>query len=203
MIPDAMERAGFQAVIRRIGLWRALGVGLRVSRAQSRGEPFAEFPPAEDDRERGTRTQAAGAILLYRALRDAGVAEAIDVVSDAVEAGALVFLGRTLGPIRRAELSSLDDAARDAWVRDRAGRFPNATMVFEQVDAEAVRFRVSACRFVSLCAEVGHPELAPLFCRGDATFFGGVEPNVRLERPHTLAEGGPDCPFGLVWVEDA
>ena len=49
---------------------------------------------------------------------------------------------------------------------------------------------VVSCRFVTLCEQVGAPELAPLFCAADLAYF--VEGPIRLERPKTLA-GGDDC----------
>ncbi len=51
-----------------------------------------------------------------------------------------------------------------------------------------------------LCAAAGVPELAPVFCAGDAHFFGTVEPDVLLERPQMIAEGAETCRFRLYWA---
>ncbi len=54
---------------------------------------------------------------------------------------------------------------------------------------------------------VGKPGLASFFCAGAGAFLGGDRGGagggsgvgVQLTRPHTLAGGGPDCPFSLRW----
>lgn len=184
-------------MVARLGVLETLRVAVAVARALRRGEPFAHLPPAHDARERDSRAQAAPALVLYRVLRARGHDDAKAIVGEVVEAAAVVFLRRTLGPIRRADLAAMSEAERERWVRERAARFPNAEPRFESVGPEGVRFRVSACRFVSLSRAAGAPELASVFCRGDAKFFGTVERDVVLERPHTLAEGGPDCPFAI------
>ena len=56
--------------------------------------------------------------------------------------------------------------------------------------------------FVRLCREAKVPELTPVFCAVDASYFGGVEPAVSLERPTTLAQGGPCCDFRLQFVDE-
>jgi hypothetical protein len=60
-----------------------------------------------------------------------------------------------------------------------------------------VKFTISRCRLVELVLQAGKPELAPLFCQGDARFFGSVEPDVELLRPDTIARGGASCPFTI------
>jgi Amt family ammonium transporter len=49
--------------------------------------------------------------------------------------------------------------------------------------------------------EAGVPELAPVFCKGDARFFGTVEPDVELIRPTMIATGGARCDFTLRFAE--
>lgn len=200
---DAPSRAALRVLVRRLGLWRALRVGLAVDRRVRRGEPFAHLPPPHDARERAARAQAGPAFVLYRVLRERGADDALAraTVGDAVSAGAVAFLRRSIGPIRQDRLAAMSDAERARWVERRASRFPNAEPIFEVVGATEVRFRVPACRFVALAREAGHPELAPIFCAGDAHFFGTTQRDVVLERPHTLAEGGPDCPFRLRFVD--
>jgi predicted ArsR family transcriptional regulator len=78
-------------------------------------------------------------------------------------------------------------------------QFFNATMRWDEIGPQCVRFTVTHCRFPELCAAAGEPEVAPLLCKGDAVYFGEVLGSVHLERPHTLAGGGPECPFTLTW----
>ena len=196
---DPVERAAFGALWRRLGLWGAVWVGLAVRRRVKRGEPFAGWTDAEDAKEAGSRAQLGPAVALYRELQARGRTDAREVVAEAVHDGALAFLGATVGPIRRADLEAMDDAGRRTWLEAVGDRFPNATVRWEQTGPDAVRFRVTSCRFVALCRALDVPELAPVFCAGDATFFGSVEPNVTLTRPTTLAEGGDHCLFTLEW----
>lgn len=186
----------------RLGFRDAVRVGLRVQRRAGRGEPFAELPPTDDWREAGSREQAGPAILLYDELRDlVHEAEALSITAEVVEEAAVVFLGRTIGSLRRSDLAPLDEAARRAFVEERGRRFPNATLTWDEVSPSRVRFTVHACRLVELVVQAGRPELAPLFCQGDARFFGTVEPDVELLRPETIAGGGAACPFTIQFKE--
>lgn len=200
---DSGSWSAVKVLAHRLGVLETLRVGVMVARALRRGEPFAHLGPPTDARDRESRAQAAPALALYRALRARGRSDAREIVAEVVEAAAVVFLARTIGPIRRATLAAMSEPERERWVRERAARFPNAEPTFDAVGPEGVRFRVSACRFVALCHAAGAPELAPVFCRGDARYFGTVEPDVVLERPHTLAEGGPDCPFTIRFRDPA
>jgi hypothetical protein len=184
-------------LVRRLGPLRAARVALDVAARRLRGEPFAHLPPAVDPRERTSRAQAAPVFVVYRALAALGVDDAAAITGELLELGAIRFLRKSIGPIRRADLAAMSEPRRRAWVDERARRFPNAVPRFDAVGPDEVRFTITACRFVSLAREAGHPELAPLFCRGDKRYFGSVERGVELIRPHTLAEGGPDCPFTI------
>ena len=43
--------------------------------------------------------------------------------------------------------------------------------------------------------------MAPMFCEGDRTFFDKHQPDITLERPQTLSQGGALCDFQFTWVE--
>jgi hypothetical protein len=196
--PDPRSPLAIPALlIRRLGPLTTLRVAFDVTRRLARGEPFSHLPPPETPRERQSRAQAAPVFLLYRALTALQVRDATSLVADLVELGAIAFLTKSIGPIRKHDLARMSEPERQRWVQTRAARFPNAEPVFHVVSPTEVRFTVPACRFVTLAQAAGHPELAPLFCRGDARYFGSVERGVALIRPHTLASGGPDCPFTI------
>jgi len=200
---DAIDRVALRVLVRRLGLLRALRAGVAVQWRTARGEPFADLPPAEGFAETGSRAQAGPAIVLYRVLaqrHDPSVA--LQITGEVIEEAALVFLRQSLGFIERDEVTGLDDDARRRFAEERAARFPNATLTFDEIGPERVRFTVHRCRLVELVHHAGHPELAPLFCRGDARYFGEVQPGVRLTRPGTLAQGDPSCPFTLAWEEE-
>lgn len=199
---DAIERAAFRVLVSELGWFGAVRVGLRVRLDAARGRPFGDLPPAVDDKERGSRAQAGPATLLYSALlprmpRD----EALRITGRIVEEGAMVFLGATVGELRREEIARLDDAERRTMLEERLDRFPNATASVEVVEADHVRFLVSRCRLVELVRHAGHPELAPLFCAADGRFFRELPDGVRLDRPTTLADGAEGCPFDLRWMD--
>lgn len=198
MSPDPRSPLAMPALLlRRLGPLTTLRVAAGIVRRHLRGEPFSHLPPADTPRERQSRAQAAPVILLYRALTALGHPSPLALTGELLELGAIAFLAKSLGPIRQADLAAMSEPERQRWVAERAARFPNAEPVFHSVTATEVRFTVHACRFVGLTHTAGHPELAPLFCRGDARYFGQVEPGVTLVRPHTLATGGPECPFTL------
>jgi hypothetical protein len=195
------DLAALRVMLRRLGVGPGLAVALAVTLGKLRGEPFQELPRAADRDERRSREQIGPAILLHRVLRARGLAPepALALVREVVLAAGVVFLGRVLGPLRRADLERLDDAGRLEFARRKGARFFNATVRWDDVRADRVRFTVTACRFPGLCAAVGASALAPLFCEVDAAYFGHVEPGVTLERPATLAAGGAECPFTLRW----
>ena len=162
------------------------------------GRPFAHLEPPADSRERLSRAQAAMAIRLYRALRSTvSDARALQIAGQVIEAGAVQFLGRTLGDLDGPAFAALPLEARKKQALGWIDRFFTATASLDHVTDDEVGFTVSACALVRLCREAGHPELAPAFCRGDALFFASQTPPIELERATTLADGGPGCPFRL------
>lgn len=199
---DAPTRAAFGVLRRRFGWWRALRIGLAIERRRAAGRPFAHLPAPRDEKDAQSRDQIGPAILLFGALVERyDDSTAIEVTAAVVETAAIAFLEQTVGPLRREHLAAMSADERDRFVRERMSRFPNAEVRFERIDADEVRFTVTACRFVALCHAAGCPELAPLFCAGDARFFGEVEPDVVLIRETTLAVGGDRCPFVLRYAD--
>jgi hypothetical protein len=198
----AVEWAALRVLMRELGTWRALRIGAAVQLASARGEPFRQLPPPADTAERASRAQAGPAILLYdRLANELGDERALALTAAVVEASALVFLGRSVGPLHRDQLADGSAEARLAFVRERLARFPNATATVDEASADRVRFTVTACHLERLARETGRPALAPLFCAADGRYFGEVQPGVRLDRPTTLAQGGATCPFTLEWED--
>jgi hypothetical protein len=199
--PDPNDRYALPILVRDLGLLGALRVGLRVKRRLGRGEPFEALGPPADANERLSREQIAGAVVLYRELLSVRPpAEALSLTEEVVIAAGVAFLRQMLGTLDRDELERLDEGARAEFARDRAARFFNATMRWDEIGGDRVSFTVTSCHFPRLCAEVGASQLAPMFCRVDAHFFGSVAADVTLIRPQTLATGGTSCPFTLQWA---
>ena len=203
MLPKE-ERVAARILISELGLIDGLRAALRVKKRESAGEPFADLDPPEDDNERLSREQIGPAIVLYRVLHDFVDEErAFEITKDVVIDAAVVFLQKQIGSIERATLASLDEQQREQWVKQKGSKFFNATVTWDEISGERVKFTVTSCTFPRLCAEAGEPHLAPLFCLGDAKFFGTVEENVELDRPHTIAEGAHTCPFHIHWKDEA
>lgn len=199
---DPTERLAIPILLRELGIFRSLRLGGRIRKRKDAGEPFAALEPPASEDERLSREQVGPAILLYQELqRFVDQREAYRITETVVVAGAVLFLGQTIGPLRRAELDAMDQAARDEFVKDRGGRFFNATVRWDQISGKEVAFTVLHCKFPPLCAAAGVPELAPVFCKGDEKFFGTVEPDVRLVRLQTIAGGAENCPFRLQWTD--
>lgn len=198
---DPNERLAAPILVRELGVLGALRIGRAIRRLERTGAPFAELPAAESEQERLSREQIGPAILLYLVLRERfDQARALAITEEIVVEAACVFLRQSIGSLRRAELEALDEDGKQAFVKERGERFFNATVTWDEIGTERVRFTVTHCRFPPLCAAAGVPELAPVFCKGDARFFGTVEPDVELIRPHTIAGGATTCPFTLQWA---
>ena len=197
------ERAGAWVLVREVGVWRALRIGIRIRRQASAGEPFAGAGLPNSPRERSSRAQIGPAILIYRELREYVTAdEAFRITERLAVEGGVRFLRRTIGPLTSETLENLTPAARRAFVRRKGEAFFNAKIKWDKIEEREVHFTVTSCHFPRLCKLAGAPELAPIFCKSDAKFFGTVEPNVSLIRPQTIADGGPCCLFELRWVDD-
>jgi hypothetical protein len=157
---------------------------------------FSALPPAADVRERKSRAQAGVAINIYRVLlKRLPRAEALAAMAPLIEAGAVAFLARLLADMNADSLERGSTEARAMRVRDWLDRFFTATSEVVEVSEARVVFHVHACALVRLVTAAGHPELAPLFCRGDLTFFGLRD--IKLERPVTIARGDAHCRFEL------
>lgn len=201
---DAIEWSAFKTMGREIGWWKAIRLGLALRKKVKAGEPFRSLPPAKNEAEQLSRNQIGPALVLYReAQRWLTQTEAYDLTAAVANTAAVVFLGQMIGPLTQKELGSMNDDQRRAFVEARGKKFFNATMRWDKVEKTDVHFTVTHCTFPGLCKAVGLAELAPIFCKGDAVFFGQVEKNVILNRPKTIAGGDSECIFELSWKADA
>ena len=63
-------------------------------------------------------------------------------------------------------------------------------------DAEHYDYDVKRCRYAEMYTEMGLGEIGHLLsCNRDGTFCEGFDPNITLERKHTIMEGAPCCTF--------
>ena len=192
----------FRQMVRHLGLFKAIKLGATVRRLEKRGAPFEELPEPVDIREEMSRAQIGPALLIYRALRaDFSEARALEITQDIVVASGVVFMRKNLGEFSQKGLSTLDAPQRLQFLNDKSEGFFNATIEWTNTSADKVGFEVHSCHFPTLCAAVGLPEVAPIFCAVDAAFFGSAEPKIELLRPRTLAKGDALCDFTLQWTK--
>ncbi|MCA9532610.1 MAG: L-2-amino-thiazoline-4-carboxylic acid hydrolase [Myxococcales bacterium] len=85
--------------------------------------------------------------------------------------------------------------ARQAFIEALRGRLFNAQLEPAGIEADAVGFDVSACRFVELCAALERPYLASMFCEADSRFFAEHTDLIELRRSRTQARDGAPCDF--------
>lgn len=198
---SAEDRAALRILIDELGLLRGLIAALSTRARHARGEPFCDIAPPEDHREALSRRQIGPAIVLYRVLKNSLAPDrALAITRRVVIDASVAFLRDQVGPIHQQALRNMSAPQRQAWVHQKGHKFFNADLRWDEINADRVRFTVTRCHFPRLCQLVGEPHLAPLFCLGDAKFFGTVEPHVDLSRPHTIAEGAATCPFDLQWT---
>lgn len=184
-------RVSFSQLRRHLGFRRALSVGFQASR---RGDPFAGLEESGDQKDIQSRKQIEPAVNLYlelcsRVERE----EALRVAGDVIRVASIVFLESLMGGLDPVRLRKMNPADRIREITAITDRFPNADGEIVDISTEGFVHRVTFCRFVKLCTDIGLPELAPLFCRGDVAFF--ERGPLALDRPTTLAEGGTSCEF--------
>lgn len=190
---DAMTRAALKAISRELGLCSTLKVGMKIAFLRGTADPFKRFDTPVDEKEARSREQLKPAVLLYRVLlNQSPQAEALRVTREVVQATGRAFLNGILGDLDLHALVASEH--REVTLRERLALIPNANFSL-RFEEDTLHFTVSACRFVGLCHQLGHPELAPLFCSVDDAFFGHDLKGVSLERETTIAEGGHHCPF--------
>ena len=190
-------------------LWQSLSgiqfirVGLSLALTEIRGGPFRELPPPESTKEVLSRRQIGPAIALYQALcKLMPRTNALELCGAIVKESTPLFLERAIGPLNRQKIMEQSETERTNWVHRVSAQFFNATMDFKEISDRAVGFHVNRCLFPELCKRVNVPELAPIFCEGDAHYFGTEIKEVKLTRPLTIARGDSHCDFDLSWKDD-
>ncbi len=190
-----MKWIAIRVLCRRLGCLRGIGVGLRVTWAEARGEPWRRLPSSRSEAEELSRRQIGGAILLYRVLLGPLEGEAYALTREVVLRSSTPWMRYAVG---RFDLTSYRNMSAEnrkvfLWAKTRA--FFNMTISRVHAEEEEAGFVVEACHLPGLCRLAGVPELAPLFCEVDAHYFGGVERDLELDRPRTIASGDPCCDF--------
>ena len=192
-VMNAMTRAALGVMLHELGALEALKLGVSIAFASLTQDPFRSLASTSERAARASRAQLKPAVLTYRCLltrRDPQ--EALRLTELIIQASGRAFLRGVLRGLDIPKL--LASERREELLRARLQRVPNATFSL-RFEGDTLHFTVTACRFVQLCHEVGHPELAPLFCSVDDAFFGHDLKGVELNRATTIAHGGDCCPF--------
>jgi hypothetical protein len=183
-----------------VGWARVPGLLAEMTAAERRGEPFEGLPPPADAREAECRKQLGQVTLLYdAAARRVAPQVALDLAGELVREGAVMQLRAWIPVLDRAEYQAMSEEARVAFLRPIVERFPNADIGPLSVGDAEFRYPVLKCTFVQLARAIERPEIAALFCAGDAVFFERDLPQIVFERPETLATGGACCDFRFRW----
>ena len=200
------ELAGARVAVRKmfsqLGAGPALKVLAGVAADQARGEPWRELSRPADTREALSRRQLGSAVLLYRNLcRVCEEPEAYDLTAAIVREASVDFLRRNVPVIKKKKVLGMTDSRRRFYLRRIQQKFFNADADMTLDGDEGLLLTVRRCRFPELLKAVGDPQLAPMFCEGDADFFDQHQPEVQLERPEIISRGGAVCDFRFHWVE--
>ena len=79
----------------------------------------------------------------------------------------------------------------DRWTANDA-----LTLDVHEVSEASLSFDVTRCRYAEMYREMGIPELgAILSCNRDGALIEGFNPDVTLQRTHTLMGGASSCDF--------
>jgi hypothetical protein len=68
-------------------------------------------------------------------------------------------------------------------------------MEWQQVDGDAIRFKMKSCFYYSTLSAYGAPELTASFCRVDDLIYGSMSSQVLWQRTQTIARGAEYCDF--------
>lgn len=185
---------------RRLGTLRATRAVATLVRRQLTTDPFSNLPPVEPDQvgEWLTRRQLGPVLLLSDILQqDLGLSaqETRSILGELVDEVGALLLSRRFPPLDPRAWAAAPHEEREGVARAVFARLGNISAAEVQTTDGSLALDVRRCRFVELCAEVGKPELASLFCAADARFFGRSDSPVTLERSGTLATGASCCDF--------
>lgn len=98
----------------------------------------------------------------------------------------------------RAMAASRGDASLPSFARTLGPWTKDDALRLTVVQAEPARFDfdVTRCRYAEMYRALGIPELGEvLSCQRDAALIEGFNPDVTLERTHTIMQGAATCDF--------
>ena len=194
---------GFRLLTRRVGLMRLPGLLWAVWRQQRKGAPWNDLGPPASKRERECRDQMGQVILLHDAIAaKLDPQRAREIVGELVSEAAVVQLRSFIPKNTLLGYRDMAPETRERILTRTLDKFPNSTVGKKVIEDEVFEFHVTRCEFVELARSIGQPEMAQLFCVGDALYFERDVPQARFDRPSMLSEGGERCLFRIRWAAD-
>ena len=197
-----IERQVVSSLFDQLGLYRTLLVLWSIVVEKCRYHPFKSLTPTKDPSESLARAHVRDALVLYRAIDRRLEDNSESVFRTVMSKGAHAFLLSNIGWIDRPSYQKMSQQARQTWLSDLIHLFPNATATIDEASSGRVAFTVTRCRYVELARIAGYPDLANVFCAGDAAFFEAQPAGVEFERLVSIASGADHCPFVLTLTEN-
>lgn len=185
-----------------LGWSTALKVAAKLKYRLWMDNPFKRLnrqkPPSAQ--EKLTQQQMAPLIVLYFILEEQlPRAQTMRLLSELTQRVAIAFLKFNVPVIEKAQYQDLSRKDKLATLKKITQRFFNAKAELKLDSQDNFHFTVNVCYFARYAQLLNVPELAPLFCAADKTYFQTHQPDVRLIRTVTLAADDQPCDFYFQW----
>ena len=127
--------------------------------------------------------------------------EKADKILDAAIRKAAIAEGREFAKKAPGGVTSMADFIKlyENWTADGA-------LEVEVLEASAITFNfdVTRCKYAESYKEMGLGHIGHLMsCNRDGTFCEGYDPNITLDRKHTIMAGAPRCTFRYSYKKEA
>lgn len=127
-------------------------------------------------------------------------AEKANAILDAAIRKAAIAEGKEFAKKAPGGVTSMADFIKlyELWTQDGALEIE----VLEASDS-TFNFDVTRCKYAETYKEMGLGHIGHLMsCNRDGTFCEGYDPNITLERKHTIMAGAPRCTFRYSYRKD-
>ena len=148
--------------------------------------------PIEPSLLKRREMEAQIAVPLIRAYAEKmGREQALAVATEVIRPLARAAGRETARKLGANDMATLAKVVREVWSQENALE----VKVLEETDRE-LSFNVTRCAYVELYEKLGMKEFGYcLSCSRDASFAGGFNPRLKLQRTQTIMEGAPSCDF--------
>ncbi|MBS3650294.1 L-2-amino-thiazoline-4-carboxylic acid hydrolase [Pseudaminobacter sp. 19-2017] len=130
---------------------------------------------------------------IYQELVAAIGKDQADTIIDSAIRKAAVEEGRRFAAKAPGGITSMADFIKlyELWTHDGA-----LEIEVQQASDTVFDFDVTRCRYAEMYRDMGLGHIGHLLsCNRDGTFCQGYDPNIKLDREHTIMAGAPRCTF--------